>query len=183
MGVHAQRLASDQSAWNAARRMAQFSYTALSAEAGIPVARATKLVRGWVRAGVVEELGKAGTNKLMFRVCRALDVPPAMPRAQTAEGNMWRAIRGLRNAFSPTDIATHATTDVVKIASVDAQVFCQMLVRAGYLRVARKAAPPRREAIYRLVRDTGPKPPRERRVRAVWDDNLAEFTHLPGGET
>src|SRR5690554_5857595 len=111
MGVHAQRLASNQAAWNAARRLALFSYTALSAEAGIPINRATRLVRGWVRAGVVEALGKAGTNKLMFRVCRELDEAPAMPRAQTAEGNMWRAMRGLRNAFSPIDIATHATTD------------------------------------------------------------------------
>jgi hypothetical protein len=44
-----------------------------------------------------------------------------------------------------------------------------------------KALPGRREAIYRLVRDTGPRPPRERRVRAVWDENLGEYTYISGG--
>ncbi|MDP2064178.1 MAG: hypothetical protein Q8Q63_03405 [Phaeovulum sp.] len=41
--------------------------------------------------------------------------------------------------------------------------------------------PGRREAIYRLIRNTGPRPPRERRVRAVWDDNLGELVLLNGG--
>ncbi|MCW1934096.1 hypothetical protein [Pararhodobacter zhoushanensis] len=186
MGAHQQRLASDQAAWNAARRLPKFSYAALAAEAGVPIERATRLTRGWVRVGVVEELGRVGSNKLIFRVCRDVETPPQSRPDQSAEGNMWRTMRALRAAFTPTDIAAHATTEAVRASTADAQAYCQMLVRAGYLKVARKAVPNRREAVYRLVKDTGPKPPRERRLRVVWDDNLAEVTHLPvagsGGE-
>ena len=43
-----------------------------------------------------------------------------------------------------------------------------------------KARPGVRAARYRLVRDTGPRAPRERRVRALWDDNERRYAHVPG---
>lgn len=180
MGAHDQRIASDQAAWAAAIRLGEFSYAGLSAAVSIPLDRATRLVRGWVRSGAVEALGKQGGRTLRFR-CRPEATPgPTPPTPPSGEGNMWRTMRAMRAAFTPTDIAAHATTGDVLVSRDEAQLYCQLLARAGYLRVARKAAPPRREAVYRLVRDTGPQPPRERRVRAVWDANLAEFTHLSG---
>ncbi|WP_323036224.1 hypothetical protein [Pararhodobacter sp.] len=179
MGSHEERLASDQSAWNAAVRLGTFSYRALAAEASIPIERATRLTRGWVRLGSVAGLGKGGGKKLMFRVTAESFPASSISRRQSPDGNMWLAMRKLGGAFTPTDIAAHATTEAVSVSREDAQAFCQMLVRAGYLRVQRKAAPPRREAVYRLIKNTGPMPPRERRVRAIWDPNLAEFTHMP----
>jgi len=179
MGAHEDRLASDEAAWNAALRLGKFSYAALAAEAAIPIVRATRLTRGWVRLGAVEEMGKVGSNKLMFRVVAEALPATVTPSRQSPDANMWLAMRKLGGAFTPTDIATHASTDAVGVSRADAQSFCQMLVRAGYLRVQRKAVPDKREAIYRLIKNTGPKPPRERRVRAIWDPNLAEFTHLP----
>jgi len=179
MGAYEPRVCSDEAAWLAAHRLGQFSYASLAAEALIPIERATKLVRAWVRLRAVEELGKIGGNKLQFRVALS-DLPQVRRHRESPTVNMWNTMRALKSAFTPTDIAAISTTDAVSVASADAQGYCQMLVRAGYLRVARKASPSKsREAVYRLIRDTGPRPPRERRVRAVWDDNLSTFTHLP----
>lgn len=142
--------------------------------------RASDLVRGWAKAGRVELIGRAERKRLKYRVATSGVASLAEGRTQTSWGNMWRAMRGL-TSFTPLDIATHATTDAVSVSREEAAVYCQMLVRAGYLRVLRKALPGRREASYRLIRNTGPMPPRERRVRAVYDDNLQEYTHLAGG--
>jgi hypothetical protein len=89
-------------------------------------------------------------------------------------------MRALRS-FSPTDVMAHSHTPEFEVSLGTAQEYCQMLARSGHLRVMTKALPGRREAIYRLVRDTGPRPPRERRVRAVWDENLGEYTYISGG--
>jgi hypothetical protein len=94
-------------------------------------------------------------------------------------GNLWRAMRMLQG-FSPVDLAAHAATPTVAVSPEDAAAYCQTLTRAGYLRVVRKAAPPLRPAIYRLVRNTGPLPPVLRRVRAVIDGNTGQIVHVGG---
>lgn len=175
----------EQIAWSAALRLVEFDYRALSEEAQVGYETVGTWVRRWLRQGKVEALGKAGGQTIRYRVTGA-EVLPRHPTgrggAQSAQGNMWRTMRAMRTAFTPTDIAAHSTTDAVAVSHDDARGFCQMLTRAGYLRVVRKALPPRREAVYQLIRDTGPRPPRERRLRVVWDDNRGEITHLPGGD-
>jgi hypothetical protein len=87
-------------------------------------------------------------------------------------------MRGLRS-FTPTDIAAHASTDLVQVVTADAHAYCRVLLAGGYLRVERKASPVRKqEAIYRLIRNTGPRPPRAARVSAVVDDNTNSVTLL-----
>ena len=74
----------------------------------------------------------------------------------------------------------HANTPNVPVTRDEAQDYCRFLASAGYLKVIRKATPtltPR----YKLIKNTGPLPPRERRVRAVYDDNLEQFTYVAGG--
>lgn len=175
----------EQIAWTAACRLVEFDYRALSAEAEIGYETVGTWVRRWVRLGKVESLGKQGGKTQRFRVAGSGQMAPVQPltRGQTGTGNMWRTMRGLRKAFTPTDVAAHSTNDVVGVSAPEAQLYCQMLARAGYLRVVRKALPPRREAVYQLIRDTGPRPPRERRIRVVWDDNLAEISHMPEDRT
>lgn len=176
----------EQIAWSAAQRLVEFDYRALSEEAQVGYETVGTWVRRWQRQGKVEALGKGEGQTLRYRLigAEALPrIPATRGSAQTAPGNMWRTMRAMRTAFTPTDIAAHSTTDAVAVSHDDARGFCQMLTRAGYLRVVRKALPPRREAIYRLIRNTGPRPPRERRVRAVWDDNLGEYVYLPSDST
>ena len=63
-----------------------------------------------------------------------------------------------------------------------AKEYCTMLTQAGYLKVLRKASPPKKPAVYKLVRNTGPQPPQIQRVKQVFDPNLDEVTYRAGGE-
>lgn len=84
--------------------------------------------------------------------------------------NMWRTMRML-GEFTPRDIACHSTTDTVTVREETAKSYCGMLLACGYLRVTHKAVPGRRQATYRLIRNSGPRPPQIQRVKQVWDPN------------
>ncbi|WP_413874135.1 hypothetical protein [Albidovulum sp.] len=180
------RQAIEEAAWAAALRLKSFSYYALAADVGISFRWAMEIVRGWQRTGAVELLGPGHAGRHEFRVAPGRTDLPArtrpdgtLIRAGSAVGNMWRTMRALKS-FTPTDVMAHSHTPEFEVSPGAAQDYCQMLARSGHLRVMTKALPGRREAIYRLVRDTGPRPPRERRVRAVWDENLGEYTYISG---
>lgn len=176
-----------QAVWATALRLGSFTYYALAAEAHVNVDTAMTLVQDWRRSGAVITLGKGDGNRLEFRVAADMPDLPRRTRADgtflragTAQGNMWRAMRGL-GAFTPTDLAAHSNTPDVQVTVEDARAYCQMLVRSGHLRVQRKGLSGRRDTIYRLARNTGPHAPTERRVRAVWDENLKEYAHIADG--
>lgn len=172
------RAAVNEAAWAIALRYEDpFGYAEIAADAHISVARASALVRLWVQEGRCEVVQEGHRLRKLHRVVgRAARLPEPVG---TVPGNLWNSMRGLKS-FSPVDLAAHSTTPDVIVTLAAAQAYCQTLLRAGYLRVERTAIPGRREAIYRLIRNSGPRPPRERRVRAVWDENLAEYTHIAG---
>ncbi|MCC5966161.1 MAG: hypothetical protein JJU24_08485 [Natronohydrobacter sp.] len=171
--------------WQAAVRLGEFTYHSLAGEAEVSRSGVQALVTGWLRQGVVIEARRERNGLIMFRVVAGETTPASLRpdgrarREETIQGNCWTAMRRLPQ-FTPTDIAAHANTATCPVSVSEAQAYCQCLVRAAYLKVIRKAQPGRREAVYRLIRNTGPMPPRERRVRAIYDDNLCEFTHLGG---
>lgn len=177
----ATRAAIDEAIWATARRLGTFSYGQLASEAKTTVERATRLARGWLAARAVEDAGEGPSRRRLFRV--AVDAPDGLPRAPVTgspQGNMWRTMRLLKS-FSPVDLAAHSNTDTVQVSRDDAAAYCQTLLRAGYLKVERKARPGKVEAVYRLLDDTGPKPPVIRRVRAVVDQNTGRIVHVAGG--
>ncbi len=93
--------------------------------------------------------------------------------------NMWRSMRGMAE-FSPRDIAAHSTTPDVRVTEPTAKSYCAMLLRTGYLRVLKKAEPTAgRQAVYRLIRNSGPKPPQIQRIKQVYDPNTGAV-HRPG---
>lgn len=169
-----------EAALAAARLRATFSYADIAADVRIPMERATGLVCGWVAVGRAEVARDArGGLRKLFRLIGEGE-GAVRPAGRSPEDNLWTAMRGLRS-FAPTDLAAHATTEAVTVTVDHARAYCRFLLAAGYLRVMRKAEPSRRrEAIYRLVRNTGPKAPRERRVRAVLDPNTAALSLLAG---
>lgn len=186
--------AMNRAIWAAALRLGEFNYAGLAAECHIDQRRAASLIRGWCKMGLAtfKEVGTKRRHVYMLTAAaRADDLPANLvviePIASAAE-NLWRTSRRL-GAFSPLDLAVHSTTPQVDVTEEDAARFCQMLLRGAYVRVLRKAAFTRkggkvvkRPPIYRLVRDTGPIPPVERRVAAVYDANLKQYTHIAGGE-
>lgn len=88
--------------------------------------------------------------------------------------NMWRSMR-MMPAFSAADLALHSTTETVSVTETTAQSYCSILSRTGFLRVVQKADPVRgRRAVYKLVRNSGPRPPMIQRVKQVFDPNTGQ---------
>jgi hypothetical protein len=167
-----------EAAWALALRLPSFGYAEIAAEMKISTEQATRIVRGWDGQGALKLLQSGAGLRKLWQVRPGCDRPAPAPRGRSAEENLWTAMRGLRS-FTPTDLAAHASTDQVSVAVADAQAYCRVLLAGGYLKVERKAAPARaQEAIYRLIRNTGPRPPRAVRVSAVVDDNTDMVTLL-----
>lgn len=173
-------------AWAYVQDQTEFRHEDIMQAIGVVRSTAQKWIYQWERAGHIRVV-RLEHKKRFYRVAeQQAETPPkyrtdmSAIKSQTVHGNIWRSMRMMRQ-FSPTDLAIHSTTDVVDVSDQAAKEYCRMLTRAGYLRVIDKALPGRREARYRLVKNTGPRPPREKRVRAVFDENLDEFTHVAGG--
>jgi len=150
---------------------------------GVARATASRYLRAWCRAGLAMVISKHGnvSRYAVTSFARGL-VRARLARRQLLENRctaiedqLWRAMRMMRE-FSPLDLA--ACSD--KISEDQARGYCQALLEAGYLRIVRKEEPGLRSGFYRLIRNTGPKPPRERRVRAIYDDNMGEFVRVMG---
>jgi len=86
---------------------------------------------------------------------------------------MWRAMKML-GGFTYVELAVNASTEEAKIAEADAKDYVKHLCAAGYLGVIRQASATSK-AVYRLVRNTGPKPPMVTRAKVVFDPNLGRI--------
>jgi len=165
-------------AWAAALQLPKFGYSEIATAVKISHERATVIVRSWAKSGVLEVVAPEVNKRKLWRVAPGA-ARPEKPRGRSAEENLWTAMRGL-GAFTPSVLAANATVDPMVVTTEEAQAYCRSLLAAGYLRVMRKASPPLVEAVYRLINNTGPKPPMERRLRAIVDDNT-DAVHLIRG--
>lgn len=164
-------------AWAIAQRVGVFGYAEIAAELSISMEAATKIVRGWEEKGrVTVKHGGSGKVRKKFQI--SPEHREAQDRPSQLSQQLWQGMRGLKQ-FSAVDLAAHCRQDL-KVEVSEAQEYCQALLRSGYLRVVRTAIPDTRPAIYALIRNTGPRPPRERRVRAVWDENEGQFVYIAG---
>lgn len=165
-------------AWALANRVGVFGYAEVSAELSISIDVARRIVGGWLEAGKVQVRTGGGTaGRKMFELPVALREPT--DRASAIAQQLWTAARGLKR-FQPLDLMAHCREDL-RVELKDASAYCQALLRGGYVRVLRTADPAvGREAVYQLVRNTGPRAPRERRVAAIWDPNEAAYAFVSG---
>ncbi|PTE20247.1 hypothetical protein C5F48_18600 [Cereibacter changlensis JA139] len=171
------RAAVEAKAWEIALRMEVFGYAEIAAELLIGMEPATDIVRGWEAAGRVRvQRGGNGNSRKMFELTPAYREPK--DRGSQVSQQLWTAMRGLKS-FTPVDLASHCRADL-RVDLREASAYCQTLLRAKYLRVSRTAVPGKREATYRLVKNTGPRAPREKRVAAVWDPNDSAYSYVPG---
>jgi hypothetical protein len=165
-------------AWPAAQARPRWTYDDIVVATGLTYGQVQKLVARWEEAGAVRAVGVRPDRRVEFAVTdpRAFDtvaVTEAAPRLQTDVGNMWTAMRALAT-FSPVDLAAQASTEEIEVTLVRAREYCRTLLRHGYLKVIRKAVPGVREPIYRLIRNTGPAAPREKRVTVLEDLNVGQ---------
>ncbi|WP_149589797.1 hypothetical protein [Tabrizicola flagellatus] len=162
-----------------ASTLPSFGYADIALKMSVSEDHARKIVRAWRRDGLLEEVRSGHRIRSLWRVrpeARSLTASAS----RSPEQNMWTAMRQFGGGFTPRDLAVHATTAATEVTVQMAQDYCRALLGAGYLAVTRKAVPGKMPAIYRLTKNTGPRAPRERRVRAVVDDNI-EQTILIGG--
>ena len=157
----------------------QFGYAELARHLDKSLTWARARVRSWLEAGFIEEIAQEANAPWKWRVKDSART--SLPeRARSPEDNLWTAMRQLKS-FTPRTLAANAATEAVSVSPEQAQTYCRALLGAGYLSVAKKAVPGSSEAIYRLIRNTGPRPPREKRVRAVIDANTDQTIVISGG--
>lgn len=167
----------NETAWARATALDTFTHAELARQIGAEATTIGTFVRDWESQGWVERVD----DKVAHARFRVIAGPTPEPSGGgSREANMWRAMRGL-NAFSPIDIAAHADTGTVSVSVDDARAYIGVLFRHDYLRCVRKADPSKaREASYKLVRNTGPKAPVLKRIRAVLDPNTGAYVIREG---
>lgn len=163
-----------------AATLTEFGYADIAIKMAVTEDYARKVVRGWNAKGLLEEVRSGHRIRSLWKVRDGAKLALAAKSRSPAQ-NMWTAMRQMKS-FSPRDLAAHSATEDTEVTIEAAQDYCRALLGAGYLAVARKAVPGKVPAIYRLTRDTGPRPPREKRVRAVIDDNTEQTIVIGGGQ-
>lgn len=172
--------ATADAAFALASSLPQFTYADIAIKMGVSDDHARKVVRGWKAKGLIDEVSSGHRVRSVWKVTDGAKLALAV-KARSPQMNMWTAMRQLKS-FSPRELAAHGSTEEAPVTLEVAQDYCRALLGAGYLVVARKAVPGKQLAIYRLVKNTGPRPPREKRVRAVIDDNTEAVTLIGGGQ-
>lgn len=176
--VFKQRETIAEAAWALACTLPKFGTAELSIGVKARERTVAKIVRDWAAEGrLIVEQPASPRVRGMWRID-----PSFVPKrvvGRTVEDCAWTAMRQSKT-FSPRILAASASTEAIEVTVEFAQAYCRSLLTAGYLVVVRKAVPGKTEPMYRLVKNTGPRAPRERRVRAVVDENTAQ-TILIGG--
>lgn len=167
-------------AWEAAQTRKRFTAKELQSFAAVSEPFARHLVRTWTAEGRVTVAVPGGQGKAVVVAVVPDWKPQGAGVPRTADLNMWTTMRGLRE-FAPTDVAVHSDTPDQPVTVATATTYCRALLTAGYVTVRSKAVPGRREARYRLVRDTGPLAPVVRRVLALCDPNERVLTPVGFG--
>lgn len=170
-----------EAAWALARTLPQFGYAEISVELKVSARLVGRIVRVWRTEGrLIEIRPPALSQRGLWRVDPAWQ-PVQDPGLRTVEECLWAAMRQAKS-FTPRVLAVSAATPLVQVTPEASQAYCRVLLAAGYLKVTRKAVPGKTEPIYHLIRYTGPRPPREKRVRAVIDFNTDQTILIGGGQ-
>lgn len=93
-------------------------------------------------------------------------------RRDTRRERAWKLMRTL-GSYTLTEIATLAGADVENIRH-----YHQCLVKAGYARntgTKKQEGRPGLDKVYRLVKNTGPRPPVQKSLRFLFDPNICEY--------
>lgn len=162
--------------WALAQRQVTFGYGEVIAELSLSEAMVREVLLRWVAEGRLTQAGAGKRHRKMFEVTAAYREPK--DRLSIVAQQLWTGMRGMK-VFEPLDLSAQCREDL-QVTQAEASAYAQALLRGGYLKVRCTASPPVREAKYQLVRDTGPRPPREKRVTAVWDPNEATYAYVAG---
>lgn len=160
--------------WEYARKLREFHPDDL-VKFGIQQSTAQTFMKYWKHRNWICLIRTDASNRKYYCALEyAHDGKEPVSGKATAEGNMWRVMRG-RSSFTPTDVAAHANAGGVEVTVSKARSYCQKLLGIGHLRVRETAIPGRREATYSLIEDTGPRAPKLVRLNGLLDPNTDTF--------
>ncbi len=165
----------EASVWRSAKALKQIHWQDLLTF-GVVASTAKTFVKRWAEAGLLERIETDDFRKVyvIADAAEAAKLPADPDYDNSAEGNMWRSMRGLRE-FTATDIAAHSNAGGVQVSVAQARSYCRLLVQSQHLTVRQTGIRGKREARYKLVRYTGRIAPKPRTVKGVFDANTADF--------
>ncbi|NIZ13932.1 hypothetical protein [Phaeobacter sp. HF9A] len=168
----------EASVWRAAKGLTRIHWSDLLAF-GVVRSTAKTFVARWEKAGLLTLIETDDSRKVYVHADMAGEAMAAVEPSydDSAEGNMWRSMRGLRE-FSATDIAAHSNAGGVEVTVAKARAYCRLLVQSQHLTVRQSAIRGKREPRFKLVNNTGPVAPKPRSVKGVFDANTADFVSL-----
>lgn len=167
-----------QALWETMRRLKRFCVADLRPSGDSDTVR--EYLRRLEAGGFLEREGEPVRFKPMYyRLVRdtGLEAPRlGLDGAPSGLGKgreqMWRAMKMLPS-FNVVDLAVNASTEDVQVAENEARDYVKHLERAKYLAIV-KPATHLGKAVYRLTRNTGPRPPMVTRAKIVFDPNLGK---------
>jgi hypothetical protein len=171
----------EKALWNFMFERRRFTRADLLSSGLTSEAEASRLFRQLRQARVIREAGRISGQRLYSVHSPADSQGIHRDKRRTLEGMIWNAIRTTSNGFSPIEIYGAIGDVDGGLTLRKIQDYCKTLYKAGYL----KGRGPKRQTgqpvRYRLVRDTGPLPPQERRTPVVIDQNEDRIVYAPGG--
>ncbi len=173
-----------QGVWDAIRRSgAGFTPRGIAAETDISAAVVRQYVRTLVAGGFVR---KAPMTQYVLARDVGVDAPRlaadgSPSRRGLRRENLWRTMRILskRGDFTARELCLHARTEEVWPTLTDVKRLVGRLVRVGYL-VATVKGRAHTAGRYRLIRNTGPKPPSILNATHLYDHNLRRVVAKSG---
>lgn len=85
----------------------------------------------------------------------------------TAQEKVWKVIRGLHE-FTTEDVVV-----LTELPRSTVSVYLSTLHKAGYLRITNKKG---HQSVFRMIKNTGPKPPVQR--RCLYDQNTKQMMFI-----
>ena len=139
-----------------------------------------------IAAGILEQVTQPEHRYVEATYRLAVDEGVEAPRLRKdgsrvtqglAQEQMWRTLRTIKGDTNARELAAHASTSQIAVAESAAKDYIKNLLIAGYLVVtdgAKGVGRRNRLARYRLIKNTGPRPPMVQKTDAIYDPNLDE---------
>ncbi|MEM9968468.1 MAG: hypothetical protein AAF755_10235 [Pseudomonadota bacterium] len=176
---HEPRNADEKRMWAYMTSVQQFTHKMVSQATGVSVNKRQNYIAHLKEHGYVRRLGRKA-NQLFFTAHADLDIPEFNgKRRTTIEGKYWSAMRSL-GTFSAQDIAAIFVSDVDDITMESIENYIEILLKGDFLRRVGHRQNGSPASRYRLVNNTGPLPPLQRRAEVIIDQNKEQVVYVNG---